>query len=132
MTIVWREGSRRPRSLDPSQPAGFAATYTRCRGARVAVQARVGLRGVARRFRLAVGAAHKPFAPCRGAIAVRTSEPRLGIHSTPSRELDPSIPDRPTAGRAAGYAIVPADAHGRDFPASSQAQQARHWPRKRR
>jgi hypothetical protein len=56
--------------LDPGQAAGFGASYTRCRGAPVAVRAEVQLPGVARRFRLAIGTSRQPFAPCRGAVGV--------------------------------------------------------------
>ena len=110
MTIVRREGLAATSIPDPSRPAGFAATYTRF-PPRVA---RVELPGVTRRFQLAPCTAHKPFAPCRRPAAVRNplnatsrSAPR------PPRNL-PSIPDRPTAGRAALRAIMPADAHGQD------------------
>lgn len=68
--IVRRERLATTSILDPSQSARFAATYTRCRGARAAVQAQVRLPGVARRFRLASGTAHQPFAPCGGAVGV--------------------------------------------------------------
>jgi hypothetical protein len=67
---VRHEGLAAVSVLDPSQSAGFAATYTRCRGARVAVQAQVQLPGVVRRFRFALGTPHHPFAPCHGAVGV--------------------------------------------------------------
>lgn len=68
--IVRHQGLAATSVLDPGQSAGFPATFSRCRGARVAVQAQVKLPGVARRFRLAVGTPRQPFAPCHGAIGV--------------------------------------------------------------
>ncbi len=56
--------------LDPDQSAGFAATYTRCRGARVAVHAQITLPGVVKRFNLPVDSQGEPLAPCQGAIGV--------------------------------------------------------------
>jgi Protein of unknown function (DUF4232) len=68
--IVAHQGLAATAVLDPRQSAGFGAIYTRCRGARVAVQAEVELPGIARRFRLAIGTAHEPFAPCHGRVGV--------------------------------------------------------------
>lgn len=68
--IVRHQGLAATSVLDPGQSAGFAATYTRCRGARVAVQAQVELPGVARRFQLAIGTPREPFAPCHGSVGV--------------------------------------------------------------
>jgi len=67
--IVHHEGLTATSILDPGQSAGFGATYTRCRGARVAVRAQVALPG-SRWFRFSVGTSHEPVAPCRGAVGV--------------------------------------------------------------
>ena len=68
--VVRHAGLAATSTLDPNQSAGFAATYTRRRAARIAVGAQVELPGVARRFRFAVGIPHEPFAPCQGAVGV--------------------------------------------------------------
>jgi hypothetical protein len=67
---VRHEGLAAAAVLDPGQSAEFGASYTRCRGATVAVHAEVELPGVARRFRFTVGTSRQPFAPCRGAVGV--------------------------------------------------------------
>jgi Protein of unknown function (DUF4232) len=68
--IVGHPGRAATSVLDPQQSAGFVATYTRCRGAHVAVTAQVELPRVTGRFRLAIGSRHEPFAACRGRVVV--------------------------------------------------------------
>jgi Domain of unknown function (DUF4232) len=68
--IVAHQGLAATSVLDPGQAAGFAASYSRCPGAPAAVAAEVMLPGVARRFRLAMGTAREPFAPCHGQVGL--------------------------------------------------------------
>ena len=70
--VLRHEGIAANSVLDPEQSAGFGVTYTRCRGARVAVQAAVTLPGVARRFMLPIGSPTKPVAPCHSTVGVGT------------------------------------------------------------